>query len=209
MFEQMRKVTSKITARMTGFNARLHRAMPNMARLAKNKSGIAAVEFAILAPVLIGAYFATFELTVALSVSGRVNRATSTIADLVAAQTLVDKDYLASMDSVTESIMAPFTPPDTRLLKISGITIDDKARATVAWSWDSNGNRPYKMGSPITIPANVKVANTFLIRSELAVPYTTLFYFPDLALTQISNATYKKEYFFSPRLGSKITCKDC
>jgi Flp pilus assembly protein TadG len=209
MFDNLRKITAKIATSMGGLGAGLNKAMPNVVRLAKSKTGIAGVEFAMLAPVLIGSYFATFELTVALSVTGRVNRATSTIADLVAAQRLVDKNYLASMDSVTESIMAPFTPPATRLLKISGIAIDDRARATVAWSWDSKGNRPYTQGSRITIPEDVRVPNTFLIRSELAVPYATLFYFPDLALTQISNATLKKEYFFSPRLGYQVTCKDC
>lgn len=180
-----------------------------IARLLKNKSGIGAVEFALLAPVLLMLYFSTFELTVALTIAGRVSRSSSTVADLVASQASVDKTFLGTMPDVLSSIMAPYSAPSDYTLKISGVTIDATAKPTIAWSWDQGGGRPYANGSATTIPDDLKVASTYLIRSELTVPYSTLVFLPGLAMTQMSGYKFTKVYYFAPRTGTAVPCTNC
>lgn len=182
--------------------------IPLLSRLLKSESGVGAVEFALLAPVLILLYFSTFELTVALSVNSKISRSTSTVADLVASQTSVTKTFLATMPDVFSSILAPYKTT-TYTMKITGVTLDSTAKATVAWSWDQTGGRPYAVGDAVDVPDDLKVADTYLIRSELIVPYSTLVFMPGLAYTRLSSLNMSKTYYFAPRVGTTVPCTNC
>ena len=209
MFEEIKKIRADVFRRTDVLLEKMAQFAPNLTRLIKNKSGIGAVEFALLAPVLLMLYFSTFELTVAFTVFGRVSRTSSTIADLIASQTQVDKNYLGTMPDVMASIMAPYTASASSSLKMSGIKLDGAAKATIDWSLDKTKGRPYVVGAATTIPDDLKVANTYLIRSELAVPYSTLIYIPGLAYSKLNSMTFTKVYYFAPRLGTTVPCTDC
>ena len=209
MFEEIKKIKADVSGRTEAVLMKMAHFAPNLTRLLKNKSGIGAVEFSLLAPVLLLLYFSTFELTVAFTVFGRVSRASSTIADLIASQTQVDKNYLGTMPDVMASIMAPYTAADATTLKMSGIKLDGAAKATIDWSMDKNKGKPYTVGSNTTVPDDLKVANTYLIRSELVVPYSTLVYIPGMAYSKLSSMTFTKVYYFAPRLGANVPCTDC
>ena len=64
---------------MTGCLERMNRAVR---RLRGNQSGVGAVEFALIAPVLIMLYMGSLEVSVAMSVNKKLARAASTVADL-------------------------------------------------------------------------------------------------------------------------------
>jgi Flp pilus assembly protein TadG len=182
-----------------------------VARFVQNRSGIGAIEFAILAPLLLVLYLGTVEATVALNVYGKVARASSSVSDLVASQnTSVDKTFLATMPDVVNSILAPFSS-GSYTLKVTGIKLDASAKAYVEWSWDKTGSRPYSPATDITanVPTDLQVANTYLIRSELSVPYSMLLYLPGFSGTKTNAMTMTKTYYFAPRIGSSITCPTC
>ena len=63
-------------------------------RLARERKGAGAIEFAILFPVLIMLYIGAFEITIGLSVSKRVTRAAGTIADIVTQRFNYELDLL-------------------------------------------------------------------------------------------------------------------
>lgn len=209
MFEKMHKTSTELGSRVSQAAGKCYDLFPNLVRLYKNKSGIGAVEFALLAPVLLLLYFSTFELTVAMTVTGKVSRSSSTVADLVASQTSVDKAFLTTMPDVIASIMAPYSPGSATTLKVSGIQVDASGNPKIAWSWDKSGGRPYAVGSAAAIPADLKVANTYLLRSELGVPYSTLVYMPGLAYSQLSSMTFTKVYYYAPRVGTSVHCTNC
>ena len=209
MFEEIQKIKANIAIRLVSRANEWVKFAPTLTRLIKNKSGIGAVEFALLAPVLLLLYFSTFELTVAFTVYGRVSRTSSTIADLIASQSQVDKAFLGTMPDVMASIMAPYTASSDATLKMSGITIDAASKPKIDWSLDKNKGRPYVVGSDTAVPDDLKVPNTYLIRSELEVPYSTLIYIPGLAYSQLNDLKFQKVFYFSPRLGTKVPCTNC
>jgi Flp pilus assembly protein TadG len=193
---------------LTRFKTRLK---SQIRRFVRSRSGIGAIEFAILAPLLIVLYLGTLEATVALNVYGKVARASSSIGDLVAAQSpSVDKTFLATMPDVVSSILAPFSST-SYTLKMTGIKLDSASKATVDWSWDKSGSRPYTVGVDITanVPTDLQIASSYLIRSELSVPYTMLLYLPGMSGTQAKALTMTKVYYFSPRVGTSVTCPTC
>ncbi len=113
-------------------------------RFLRDQRGVGAVEFAIIAPILIAIYITCFELTIGLSVSKRVTKATGTVADLVTQQTSVTKASLAGMVDVSKAIFVPYNTSTNALkLKITGISVDATSTPKVAWSWDQAGGRPY------------------------------------------------------------------
>ncbi len=186
----------------------LSRLSHGFGRFAANESGMGAVEFALLMPLLIFVYLVSFELTIGLSVNKKVTNAASAVADLVTRQTAVDKTYLASMDDVVQAIFVPYGTSGLDL-KITGIKIDSSNKATVAWSWENNGTAPYSVGNAITVPSSMLSADTFLVHAELTIPHELLMYLPNMSGSEIKSITLGKDFYYRQRVGTEITCSDC
>jgi Flp pilus assembly protein TadG len=177
-------------------------------RFGQDRQGVGGVEFAIIAPMLIVLYLMAFELTMGLSVAKKTSMASSTIADLVARQDNVDKVFLAGMKDVSDAIFVPYPSKDL-LIKISAIKIDSAKAAKVLWSWSTTGVAPYAAGTTAPVPADMLVADTFLIRSELSVSHELMMYLPGLSGTQAKSLTISREFYFRQRLGQEIKCTNC
>ncbi|GES52727.1 membrane protein [Rhizobium sp. NBRC 114257] len=177
-------------------------------RFARDKDGVGAIEFAILFPVLLMLYLGAFELTVGLNASKRASRSAGSIADIVSQQPSVTKSVLAGMPSVAGAIFAPYSTTGLTL-KITGIAIDTAGKATVAWSWAQDGTRPYTPGSTVTVPANMNQASTFLVRSELALPYQLLSFGANFLPSGTNQITISRQYYYRQRVGTSISCSDC
>jgi len=63
-------------------------------RFARDRSGVAALEFALIAPLLLALYFVTMEVAQAIEVNKKVGRVGSMIADLVAQMPEIPKSEL-------------------------------------------------------------------------------------------------------------------
>lgn len=178
-------------------------------RLAQDKSGIGAIEFAILVPVLLLLYLGALQTTLALSAAQRATRAAGTVADLVTQQASVNKATLAGMPSVANAIFVPFTITGMTL-KITGITIDASNKATVTWSWAQDGTTPYTAGSTVTtVPTDMNKASSFLVRAELAAPYQLISFGPDFLPNGYNSITIQRQYYYRQRTGTAIACSDC
>lgn len=180
-------------------------------RMLDDRRGMGGVEFAILAPILISLYITCFELTIGLSVSKRVTRASATIADLVTQQGSVTKASLATMVDVAKAIFVPYNSSADKIsLKITGIQVDANGIPRVAWSWDQGNARPYPAGTVVSdVPAELKANDSFLVRSELAVPHELLMFLPGIVSAETRSITISRNYFYRQRGGSSVACNDC
>jgi len=178
-------------------------------RLARDRKGVGAIEFAILFPVLVMLYIGAFEITIGLSVSKRVTRAAGTVADLITQQQSVTKSALAQMPSVATAIFVPYKTTSLTL-KITGITVDAGANATVLWSWAQDGTVPYAKNTAVTnVPTDMKKASSFLVRTELSIPYTMFLFAPNFMPENMRTITISRSYFYRQRQGESIPCSDC
>ena len=176
--------------------------------MAGSKSGVGAVEFALVLPILLVIYLMAFEFTVAISTGRKVSYAASNVADLVTRQSTVSKAYLSTMFDASQSILAPYSTTGMAL-KITGISIDAASKPTVLWSWKNDGSVPYPAGSAVTVPSNIAIPSTFLVHTELSLPYSLLFYLPGMSGTQLQTLNISREFYFRQRIGSKLTCSNC
>lgn len=174
----------------------------------RDRKGTGAIEFAIIAPLLIMAYIGSFEISLGFSIARKVSRASSTVADILTQQTTVDTKTLDGMKDVAKGVMSPFEMTDYSL-KMTGIKVTGAGTGTVAWSRDENGGTPYQAGSPVTLPSDISSVNAFIVRSELVVPHELLLFAPGLAANELKTIDLSKTYYFRQRVGDEITCTDC
>lgn len=187
---------------------RLSGIMMSFNRLAGDRRGVGAIEFALIAPLLISLYITAFELTIGLSVAKRVTRSAGTIADLLTREKSVDKATLATMKDLAKSLFVPYSPRDLTI-HVTGVTLDASGKATVAWSWDEKNGRPYKVGSPVSVPDDVRTPNSFLVRSEVSVQHDLLMFMANLLPAEVREITITREYFYRQRVGDGVVCTDC
>lgn len=174
----------------------------------RDRQGTGAIEFAIIAPLLIVAYIGCFEISVGFNVARKVSRASSTVADVLTQMPSVDKASLDGMNTVAKSVMSPFEV-SKYTLKMTGIKMTAPGQGEVTWSYDQAGAAPYKAGSTVTMPSDISAVNTFIVRSELVVPHEILLFAPGLSKSTVNTIDISKTAYFRQRVGTEIKCADC
>lgn len=176
----------------------------------RDRKGTGAIEFAIIAPLLIMAYIGCFEISVGFNVSRKVSRASSTVADVLTQMPMVDKASLEGMKAVAKSVMSPFELNDkTYTLKMTGIKMTGPGVGEVSWSYDQAGGAAYKAGSVVKMPSDISATNTFIVRSELVVPHEILLFAPGLSKSTVNSINISNTSYFRQRVGTEIKCGDC
>src|SRR3990172_7279898 len=126
-----------------------------------DRTGVSAVEFALLLPLMLSLYLGAVELGGALTIERKVTHVTSSLADLVTqSRTISNND----MDNILDAAASVITPYDNGLLsiKVSGVSIDSEGTARVAWS-DARNDTPLAVNAVITLPQAVRQPNTFIV----------------------------------------------
>jgi Flp pilus assembly protein TadG len=137
-----------------------------------DKRAVSAIEFALLAPVILLMYVGTAEIGNLLTVERRVEAVASTAADLTAQVKQVSNNDLSDISDASKSILAPF---DTGPLKIvlSSVVADQNNNGKVAWSYSKYGS-PRAVNSSYTLPTGTTVANSSVIVAEVTYAFKPL-----------------------------------
>jgi Flp pilus assembly protein TadG len=149
------------------------RKAPWLFRALPDRRGVSAVEFALIAPLLIVLYVGAIEVGNALTISRRTSAVASTAADLAAQVKTVSNSDLQDIASAASSIL---TPSATTPLKIvlSSVVADQNNTPKVAWSYATNGAIPRATNSNYTLPPGLTQANSSVIVAEVTYAFTPL-----------------------------------
>lgn len=170
-------------------------------RLAGDQRGVSAVEFALLAPVLIGIYMGLSEFCQGYMAQKRMGHVTSMVADLVAQEETVSRSNLDDIFMIGGLIMKPFstTPLQQR---VSGVTMTG-GTARVVWS-QGKGIAARTVNSTVTVPAGILENGQSVVMSEANYDYDSPADYLMPALTRFSHT-----YYLRPRTVDAITCSNC
>jgi Flp pilus assembly protein TadG len=180
----------------------------SLRRLRCGERGIAAVEFAMVAPIMFFFFAGSVEFGQALAVDRRVTQSASSTADLIARapNTGLSTAQVDSELKIIEQLIAPYdlTPLTIRIVSVKAAAAPGGGGAlnyVVDWSRDNRGGTPYPHNSSYnSIPANLLVAGESVIVSEAIYNYTPLIlnYFIQSAFD------LKETFYFKPRNASCV-----
>ena len=151
-------------------------------RFIASTPGVAAIEFAMIMPVLVIILLATYDGGRAIAIYMKVRSATYTLAAITNQYTTIQSSDIQAIVGATSVVLAPYSSTPA-VVVISQIKIATGGKATVSWSYALNGTA-LTQGSTATIPAGlVASGNTcstypcYLILGQVSYAYTPLFGF--------------------------------
>lgn len=167
------------------------------ARLRRDQRGVAAVEFALILPVMVLLYVGVVDMTYAVTANRKVAQVTSAVADLTAQAGMIDDAGVQAMFAASTDIMRPL-PGAGLAVAITSIDFDaqNPPRARVGWS-DARGRAPRT--APPTLPAGIALPNTSIIFVEVSYNFQTpaRFFLP-------GGETYNSQFYLRPRVGPTV-----
>lgn len=169
-------------------------------RFAASTRGVAAIEFAMIAPVLAVMFLASFDGGRAIAAYMKLRAATYALASITNQYSTIQSSDMTSIVGATGTVMAPYaTTASNPVITISQITISSKGKATISWSYSQGGTARAK-GSSITLPATaLKIDSSYLILAEVSYTFTPLF-----GLFSSAAMTFSDNLYVTPRISNCI-----
>lgn len=172
-----------------------------VSRLTGDERGVSAVEFALIAPVMIAFYFGMAEFCQGYMAQKRMGHVSAMVADLVAQEETVATANLDDIFQIGGLIMKPFstTPLQQR---VSSVT-QTAGVAKVTWS-RGQGVAGRTVDDVIVLPAGLISDGESIIVSEATYDYDSPVDYLMPAVTRFSHI-----YYLRPRTVDNVVCSDC
>lgn len=189
----------------------MSRILPHLHAFWQNAKGVSAVEFAMVLPFLLILLIGMVEVTGTVDHSRKVSRIASSITDLIAQAQTVDKSDLKNILEIGPTILEPYSS-DNLYSIVASVTFDSDAKASVDWSYDSDGGEPWPTGAepPVSLPSTIAIADTSIVVTQTDLTYVPAFagiftnYFQRASSYDLSDT-----YYLRPRLTGTVACSNC
>lgn len=183
-----------------------------LSSIAGHQKGLAAIEFAMVLPVMLVMLMGTIELSNLLTADRRAESVAATLADLVARDDSITSAEVTDIFFAAESVMADMDSSSLQMV-ITSIEASG-ANAVVGWSRAKN-TAPDAQGSTVSdLPSGIMAAGGSIIRVRVTYPYTLMTMGssnykqtasgPVMAYDMGNAHTIKKTFYMRPRLVPKI-----
>ena len=171
-------------------------------RYARDRRGVSAVEFALLAPLMIGLYLGCAEISDGVAADRKVSLIAATLANLASSCSNSNANAggcanntisTTEMNNIIDASSAIITPYSAGKLKItvSCLNIDANKVMTVRWSAVRNGG----VGGTVTLPSALAVPSSQLLLAQVSYAYT-----PTVGYTISGTLTLSDKMYMSPRV---------
>jgi Flp pilus assembly protein TadG len=170
--------------------------MRRLARLWRRcERGAAAIEFALVAPILIFFHLGAVEVVQAWEAHRRVAHVAAALADLTAQEQTVSPADLSDILTAGTLLITPFST--TQLgERISSFTADSTGTVKLDWSVTQNWTA---VAGP-AVPTGYLAANESVIVADVTYSFKPLF-----GLAMPSALTMQKHAYLRPRLSTSVT----
>ena len=181
--------------------------LARLRRLALVEDGVAAVEFALILPIMLLVYIGSVEASLAITMDRKVQSVAGALGDLVArSDTTIPADTLEDYFKAAGGIMTPYPTDELKQVVTQVLVSDDGTSATVVWSreyvdGDVAVGTDHAVGDSYTLPQAMRTIaqGGYVIVAESSYAYPPLYGFA----FQTTIDLYR-ENFFMPRFGGEI-----
>lgn len=139
---------------------------------ARARDGLAAVEFALIAPMMVVVLIGSVEIINMLQADRRLENAAASVADVISRDNSIDNTEMAGILGAIDPLMFPDPGTDVDV-RITAIMINSSSSARVVWC-DTRGTTypPIASGAQVSgLPDGMMRAGTSIIRVETSFSY--------------------------------------
>jgi Flp pilus assembly protein TadG len=166
-------------------------------RFSDDRKGVSAIEFALIAPLLVTLYFGGIEITTAVAVDRKMTLVAHTVADLVAQSSSITNSEMTDILNAASAIASPYTTANLKVV-VSSVVINSSNVATIAWSDTLNGTK-HTVGETVTLPGALNIKDSSLIWGEVTYTYKPMF-----GTVFKTNLTLGDMIYMRPRISATV-----
>ena len=168
------------------------RAASRLLRFSRDRRGVSAVEFALVAPMMIALYFGCVEISDGVAADRKVSLTAAALANLVAQSTSLSATDMNNVLDASTAIIAPYSASNLKMT-VSCLSIDANKNVTTKLTATRNGGT----GMTLTVPTDLKVASTQLIFAQVSYAYK-----PIVGYTITGTLTMSDQMYMMPRISA-------
>ena len=193
-------------SRISQFFARRARQRRPLAAFVRANDGIAAVEFAMILPIMFFLFVGAVEFSQAITVDRRVTQVASSSADLVAQAKDLSASEMTNIFTMVDRLVWPY---DKTRMQVSIINVRSPTGTPtpykVQWSCSHNGGATYSANANYELPTGLIEEGTSIIVAEVKYNYTPLIfsYFLESAFD------LEERFYLRPRQGVVNLTSSC
>jgi Flp pilus assembly protein TadG len=177
--------------------ALMRRLAGRLAHFARERHGLAAVEFAMLLPMMMTLFLGSVEVTTGIAIKRKVSLTAHALADLSSQFTSIANSDMSNILNASSDIIVPYATAKLQSV-VSELLVNGQGQATVVWSDTLNGTaRP--VGQIVSIPSGLAVANTYLILGEATYSYN-----PTYGYVITGTMTLSDQIYMRPRQSNSV-----
>jgi hypothetical protein len=171
--------------------------MRRLGRFGRAKGGLAAVEFAALAPMMMLMLFGSVDLLDMLHANRRAQNTAASVADVIARDLSVSDDEITGLWSAIDVLMFPNQGADVQI-RITSVRIVDADSAEVVWS-EGRGLAALAAGDPVDdLPDQMMQPGSSLIWTETIFPYRSPLGFLNDGVSNFHHNAYRRSRLVDP-----------
>jgi len=161
------------------------------------QSGVAALEFALVAPVLIVLYVGTAEVSLALMANRKLSLSTAAMAELTSHSGTINAATAANILQASRVMLEPFDA-SSLTQRVTALVVDANGIARVAWSVGA-GVEALVGGSAVDVPVYLRRPGDGLVMAEARLDYVSPIAFTMPGLRQLVDI-----HFVYPRFDDRV-----
>jgi Flp pilus assembly protein TadG len=174
-------------------------------RLRTDTSGLAAVEFALILPLMLTMFFGIIDVSNGFAVDRKVSMISQTLSDLTSRYTVVQETDITNFFTIGDAMLTPY---DKTVLKttINQLYLDPTSKtAKVVWS---RGDNKLSKNTVVSVPTDLVAkdssgnwtANQYLVLAQVIYVYT-----PTIGwVVSKAGITLTESSFTKPRQGTCV-----
>ncbi|MEQ1819446.1 MAG: TadE/TadG family type IV pilus assembly protein [Terricaulis sp.] len=170
----------------------------NLRRFVRENKGVAALEFAIIAPLLmVPLLLGSVDLIDVMGANKRAQNAAASLADVVARDTEISNAELTSLWRGLDVLMYP-NLSGAMEIRISSISIVNASTARVVWSEGHGGMSGRTVNSNVSLDSRMMVVGSSVIMVESIYKYDAPLGFLFQNQVRMSHTAYRRSRLVDP-----------
>ena len=170
----------------------------------RDRSGVAAIEFAMIVPIMVMLFLGTVEFSQALTADRRVAQMASTTADLVAQYDTLSVAQVNNIFKISKSLLLPY-PTTSLTISVTNLSKTGTSTPSGDWSQDLTGASPYLGTYSTPVPAGLLIDQTAGVKTCVVMAEVKYTFKPIVGyfLSPVNGVALAEKFYLKPR---KSTC---